>query len=627
MGRIVKFSQKIVLASSALLLLSIVLLSLQQSVLVKSEVEKLVDTSLEELENGVSAIVSSEIARKRDLAESTTELIELAPNNHNYVSQVIETSVIKRGFITVGLGYQDNGFLLENDASWEVDSSYDPRSRVWFKQAKAQGDTIVTDPYVDAMTNKMVISIGTPVRENGQFIGSMFYDVELTELANIVNKVNLLDAGYMFILTRDGNTIAHPNAELNGKSLASYLPEAEVREGTQYFEKDGKHYEVRFTEIKSEGWYIGAVIDQSVAFSAVTDMRNSSMLYTLIALVLSIGGLSFLIKFLMRPLRELHDAIEDMASGQGDLTKRLDTNTDQEFAELGRNFNIFTENLQQQIIQSKQIGSNILVDAEQSHINAKEASEALVSQLEQLEQLATAMNEMSMTASDVANNAQSAAAAVKEAENITDQGSTIVGDTTEAIGQLSLRVDQAVEEVVGLESATSNIETILKVINDIADQTNLLALNAAIEAARAGDSGRGFAVVADEVRTLAQRTQESTTEIRGMIEQLQSGASAVSSAMSESKTTADVAVEKAQQANDSLQAIRNIIQSITDMNLQIASAAEEQSLVTEEINNNTVRIKDLSSIVAGAAEHATVASEQQTANVRQQDELLNRFIV
>lgn len=627
MGRIVKFSQKIVLASSALLLLSIVLLSLQQSVLVKSEVEKLVDTSLEELENGVSAIVSSEIARKRDLAESTTELIELAPNNHNYVSQVIETSVIKRGFITVGLGYQDNGFLLENDASWEVDSSYDPRSRVWFKQAKAQGDTIVTDPYVDAMTNKMVISIGTPVRENGQFIGSMFYDVELTELANIVNKVNLLDAGYMFILTRDGNTIAHPNAELNGKSLASYLPEAEVREGTQYFEKDGKHYEVRFTEIKSEGWFIGAVIDQSVAFSAVTDMRNSSMLYTLIALVLSIGGLSFLIKFLMRPLRELHDAIEDMASGQGDLTKRLDTNTDQEFAELGRNFNIFTENLQQQIIQSKQIGSNILVDAEQSHINAKEASEALVSQLEQLEQLATAMNEMSMTASDVANNAQSAAAAVKEAENITDQGSTIVGDTTEAIGQLSLRVDQAVEEVVGLESATSNIETILKVINDIADQTNLLALNAAIEAARAGDSGRGFAVVADEVRTLAQRTQESTTEIRGMIEQLQSGASAVSSAMSESKTTADVAVEKAQQANDSLQAIRNIIQSITDMNLQIASAAEEQSLVTEEINNNTVRIKDLSSIVAGAAEHATVASEQQTANVRQQDELLNRFIV
>ncbi|MCG6282786.1 methyl-accepting chemotaxis protein, partial [Vibrio diabolicus] len=145
--------------------------------------------------------------------------------------------------------------------------------------------------------------------------------------------------------------------------------------------------------------------------------------------------------------------------------------------------------------------------------------------------------------------------------------------------QLSLRIDQAVEEVQGLESATTNIETILKVINEIAEQTNLLALHAAIEAARAGESGRGFAVVADEVRTLASRTQESTTQIRSMIEQLQAGASSVSSVMGESKATTDVAVTHAQQADHALQEIREIMQRITDMNLQIASAAEEQSLV------------------------------------------------
>ncbi|HAS62508.1 MAG TPA: chemotaxis protein, partial [Vibrio sp.] len=145
--------------------------------------------------------------------------------------------------------------------------------------------------------------------------------------------------------------------------------------------------------------------------------------------------------------------------------------------------------------------------------------------------------------------------------------------------------------------------------------------------ARAGDSGRGFAVVADEVRTLAQRTQQSTTEIRGMIEQLQSGASSVSSAMNESKSTAVIAVDKAQQANDSLQAIRSIIQRITDMNLQIASAAEEQSLVAEEINSNTVRIKDLTTLVADATQQSSAAMEHQTQSVRQQDELLNKFIV
>ncbi|EHD2249500.1 methyl-accepting chemotaxis protein [Vibrio vulnificus] len=614
-----KFSQKVILASSVLLLISIVLLSVQQSLLVKDKVEKLVESSLMELEQGVRDAVSAQMESKRALAESTQEIIELSPLDQGYVADVLETSVVKQGFIAVGLGYERDGLVVENDDAWEVESSYDPRTRPWYQQAKAQNRLVVTEPYVDSTTKQVVISIGAPVRSQGQFIGSLFYDVDLGGLAKLVNQTNLFDAGYLFIVTPDGTTIAHPDVNKNGENISSYLPQVRIQEGEQRFEKEGVSYLVRLTKVGSEGWFVGAVLNESTVYSAISEMRSSSLIYVVIAVVLSVLALSVLMKALMRPLGALNAAIQDIASGNGD--------SDPEFAEMARGFNRFTENLQQQVIQSKAISAEILNGTEMSVMGAERASSAVGSQLQELEQLATAMHEMSVTALEVANNAQSAAHAVKEADQVTSAGSKVVSDTTNAISQLSLRIDQAVEEVQGLESATTNIETILKVINEIAEQTNLLALNAAIEAARAGESGRGFAVVADEVRTLASRTQESTTQIRSMIEQLQAGASSVSSVMGESKATTDVAVTHAQQADQALQEIREIMQRITDMNLQIASAAEEQSLVAEEINSNTVRIKDLSTEVSQLAAQSNDAMAQQTVYVRQQDALLNKFIV
>ncbi|ENC9834645.1 methyl-accepting chemotaxis protein [Vibrio fluvialis] len=622
-----RFSQKIVAASSALLLIIILLLSIQQLSTVRSEVESLVNSSLKEMVAGVKNTITSEMTSKKALAQSMTEVLELNPEDRAYVKNVLEKPKLKSSFLAVGLGYDADGTVVENDDGWEPGADYDPRKRPWFVDAKRVGKLTVTDPYVDVSTKKTIISIGTPVYENGQFKAAMFYDLELTKLADLVNSINLFDAGYLFIVTADGTTIAHPDTKNNGQKLNSYLPQVQLKKGTQRIEIDGHPFMVNFTLVPSENWYIGAIIDESIAFAAVSDLRNSSIIYTVIGLVLSVIGLSLLIKVLMRPLGVLNDAIQDVASGQGDLTKRLSTDTDKEFAELAKGFNIFTETLQHQIKQSKAIGEEIMRGAEQTMGTVHGSAEAMRAQLQELEQLATAMHEMAVTATEVANNAQGAASAAKEADDATVEGSRVVSDTTKSIDRLSAHIEMAVEEVRGLESATANIETILKVINDIADQTNLLALNAAIEAARAGESGRGFAVVADEVRTLAQRTQQSTTEIRSMIEQLQAGASSVSVAMNESKSTAEDAVAKSQLADAALQRIRNAIQQISDMNIQIASAAEEQSLVAEEINNNTVKIKDLSTQVSESAEEANIAMQVQTENVREQDAILNKFIV
>ncbi|MBY7905319.1 methyl-accepting chemotaxis protein [Vibrio fluvialis] len=622
-----RFSQKIVAASSALLLIVILLLSIQQLSTVRSEVESLVNSSLKEMVAGVKNTITSEMTSKKALAQSMTEVLELNPEDRAYVKNVLEKPKLKSSFLAVGLGYDADGTVVENDDGWEPGADYDPRKRPWFVDAKRVGKLTVTDPYVDVSTKKTIISIGTPVYENGQFKAAMFYDLELTKLADLVNSINLFDAGYLFIVTADGTTIAHPDTKNNGQKLNTYLPQVQLKEGTQRIEINGHPFMVNFTLVPSENWYIGAIIDESIAFAAVSDLRNSSIIYTVIGLVLSVIGLSLLIKVLMRPLGVLNDAIQDVASGQGDLTKRLSTDTDKEFAELAKGFNIFTETLQHQIKQSKAIGEEIMRGAEQTMGTVHGSAEAMRAQLQELEQLATAMHEMAVTATEVANNAQGAASAAKEADDATVEGSRVVSDTTKSIDRLSAHIEMAVEEVRGLESATANIETILKVINDIADQTNLLALNAAIEAARAGESGRGFAVVADEVRTLAQRTQQSTTEIRSMIEQLQAGASSVSVAMNESKSTAEDAVAKSQLADAALQRIRNAIQQISDMNIQIASAAEEQSLVAEEINNNTVKIKDLSTQVSESAEEANIAMQVQTENVREQDAILNKFIV
>ncbi|EHH1262040.1 TPA: methyl-accepting chemotaxis protein [Vibrio parahaemolyticus] len=622
-----KFRHKVVTASSILLLITVSLLSTQQVMTIRSQTQEHINSSVKEILTSVSNTVQSEMNAKKDLARSITEIIELSPNDRTYVKDILEKPTPKSSFLAIGFGYESNGYVIENDDGWDAGPDYDPRQRPWFIAAKNKGDLVVTDPYVDASSKNVIISVGTPVKQNGQFLAGMFYDLELTTLSDLVNQVNLFDAGYLFLVTDDGTTIAHPQSKYNGEKFNSYLPQVDLNKATQHIEVDNNPYMVSLTHIPSENWYVGAIIDETAAYSVVGELRNSAIIYSIIAVLASVIALTLLIRTLMRPLDTLNTAIKDVASGKGDLTQRLETDTDQEFSELAKNFNTFMENLQQQIIESKSISDQILTGTQITAEGARDSAGAIQTQLQELEQLATAMHEMSVTATEVANNAQGAASAAKEADQATIEGSSVVSESTQTINMLSDSIDLAVEEVQVLESATANIETILKVINDIADQTNLLALNAAIEAARAGESGRGFAVVADEVRTLAQRTQESTTEIRSMIEQLQSGASSVASAMHQSKGSAVEAVEKADLANDALQRIRDAIQRISDMNLQIASAAEEQSLVAEEINNNTVNIKDLSTQVADSANRTNEAMQSQHDNVRKQDEILNRFTV
>jgi len=253
---------------------------------------------------------------------------------------------------------------------------------------------------------------------------------------------------------------------------------------------------------------------------------------------------------------------------------------------------------------------------EMSHVS-DQANQAMMAQRQETDQVATAMNQMTATVHEVAQNAQLAADSASQANAEVSTGQSVVNDAIRAIGSLVQKVEQASDVIHNLESDSVEIGSVLDVIRSIAEQTNLLALNAAIEAARAGEQGRGFAVVADEVRVLAQRTQTSTEEIQKMIERLQSGSQEAVEAMNQSRSQADVTRDTAAKAGEVLTAITSSVANINDMNTLIASAAEEQNAVAEEVNRNVVNISQASETTAESVA-STARSSEDLRNVAEE---------
>ncbi|MDN2482536.1 methyl-accepting chemotaxis protein [Vibrio agarivorans] len=619
-----KFRTKIIAAGSLVSLVSLSLLSAINYNALSKEVEKSTATTINISLEQVADTLTATMEGKFQFADYLSELV--ANTSRDNVATIFNQNQLQNVFVTAGIGYESDGSIIHNDSSWTPPFDWDSRQRPWYMQAKNDRQRTVTEPYVDEGTGNILISVSQPVYRAGQLHGATFFDVNLNTLSELVNQADV-PYSTLFIVDKKGTLIGHPNSRLNGQSLTSYIPGAVISSELSIFDVDGRAHYLDFHPVAQTEWYVGMIVDHEKTYLPLDEMRNSSMITATLLVAIALGVFFYILLVLTRPLRDLGEAMDNVASGDGDLTKRLDTNTDEEFSLLAKSFNDFVGTIQDLIKDSQQTAHNITQVSESTHVAANDSRRLLNTQVQEVEQLATAMNEMSTTCSLVAENAQNAAQAAQAADSAAEEGNSIVSNTSESIQTLAHQMEQASNTVRELESSTENIESIVSVINGIADQTNLLALNAAIEAARAGESGRGFAVVADEVRTLAQRTTESTTEIRNMIEQLQAGANTAASAMSQSYNLAIDTVEQAHTANQSLHSIKEAISQITEMNIQIASAAEEQSLVAEEINGNTVNIKDLSSQVAERSQETSNLVDEQTRLVEEQSSSLNKFIV
>jgi methyl-accepting chemotaxis protein len=375
------------------------------------------------------------------------------------------------------------------------------------------------------------------------------------------------------------------------------------------------------------GWIIGSGVyidDMQAEFYG--QVWKASFVGVAIALIMALL-VTLIARSIVRPLQEAVQAMANIASGESDLTRSLDTHGQDEVTQLARHFNSFTAKLRLVISQLQVSASALGQSSADLGSNATQAQERSQQQSQQMELVATAINEVTYGVQDVAKNAEHAASEMRDAEAQAQQGQINIDGSLQQIDQLSSTIDQAVEVIRTLAAESTQIGGVLEVIRSIAEQTNLLALNAAIEAARAGEQGRGFAVVADEVRLLAQRTQKSTAEIQSMIERLQNHSEAAVKVISDSSRASQLTIEQAGLASASLNAIGQALRNLNGLNASIASATLQQAHVVEDINQNVTQAAGLSHSTALAAEQSSVASLHLKELSEQVNGLLRQFRV
>ena len=529
-------------------------------------------------------------------------------------------------------GFEDGRKPIFND-NWQPPADYNTQTRPWYAQTKTNNRVTLTEPYVDAQTRKMTMTVAVPFTTGGKFSGVVAGDVFVEDLVKAVLSAKIRSGGYMFIVNKAGKLIGPPKAELTMKPLTDLAPaltpdvidQVARLDAMQEGEIGGQTVLWQTIGVPGTDWYICAAVDKAEVLAPLRTLLYTLIGLSVLVLVLMVPVASYVIAKLFGGLMQLKAAMVEVSRGEGDLTLRLDESGSDEIAETAHAFNQFVARLHGMFGTLRNDAHSLIGGVQQVSTLVGDVASGSREMSDVSSSNAATLEEITVSISHIAESAH-------QADELVNQTEERLSESAQSITRLSSGMESTVSAVRGLEGMLASLDKrseeisgITNVIRDIADQTNLLALNAAIEAARAGEQGRGFAVVADEVRKLAERTAQATLGISSMVEAIRQETSRAVGDMNQTVGAVDEGVQLTREAVDGIETIRRSMEEVVDKMHEIAHSTNEQHNATTLIAQSTESINGRILENDGRLHSVSEELTRLSSNARQMQDAFGRF--